>query len=583
MKHLIRSLGKGTDDTISTVHLVINSLLETHQQQRWPVQYDNLLSTKEARNGWEIEMSAAIITPHLKHLDRQLMEVNTFIRADSRISASPIMKLIFGDPQLFLASLPPKSLIHVSAVWSCREKVSLLSLTHIVEQNDGKDTLPVLWRFLHREAEIRLVKHLPEILALQRDLVKKFLNIAELTEGSIAEFLRNQKAVSLKTWYEKHIRIFLATWNQLRVSLATNGEIKIPAEFCQNDLDLNSDFRVLLPRRHGPGLCSTALVSYLIALHNDIIYCVDKHTGEETSYKVSPADLTDLHVIRYELERDVMPLVLSNTQYSIERGQETLHEYDLPKIEQQIISRFLLGKPLITLNGLPTLVNRHDRNYEIILKVIKEKVKQEPLQTLTLFAVAGELHSYSEVCDALSMLEVALGFLAMTGGEPHMQLSSYLEEVLQMGNQMAQHILKAFGMCCLKHCVALWQLLASLKSENMLRLKRDPFVGVSEKYKQALGEDEHRLLIGFFSKNSADTFLLEMHEFLVLFLKKPNATDTFRPGWGLKDTLGSYMERKDMDIPGDVEELFPEEILLSHYVEAWKFIVAFKQERGQRQ
>lgn len=61
-------------------------------------------------------------------------------------------------------------------------------------------------------------------------------------------------------------------------------------------------------------------------------------------------DLTDLHVIRYELERDLMPLILSNTQYSIERGQETLPEYDLAKIQQQLISRFLLGKPLITLN-----------------------------------------------------------------------------------------------------------------------------------------------------------------------------------------------------------------------------------------
>lgn len=68
------------------------------------------------------------------------------------------------------------------------------------------------------------------------------------------------------------------------------------------------------------------------------------------SYKVSPADLTDLHVIRYEQERDLMPLILSNTQYSIERGQETLHEYDLQKIQRQIVSRFLLGKPLITLN-----------------------------------------------------------------------------------------------------------------------------------------------------------------------------------------------------------------------------------------
>lgn len=85
-----------------------------------------------------------------QHLDRQLKEVNTFIRTDSRISASPVMKLLFGNPRLFLASLPPNSLIHGSAVWSCREKISLLSLTHIVEQNDGKDTLPVLWRFLHK-------------------------------------------------------------------------------------------------------------------------------------------------------------------------------------------------------------------------------------------------------------------------------------------------------------------------------------------------------------------------------------------------------------------------------------------------
>lgn len=60
------------------------------------------------------------------------------------------------------------------------------------------------------------------------------------------------------------------------------GEIKIPGEFCREDLDLTSDFLILLPRRQGPGLCSTALVSYLIALHNELVYCVDKHTGEET-------------------------------------------------------------------------------------------------------------------------------------------------------------------------------------------------------------------------------------------------------------------------------------------------------------
>lgn len=88
------------------------------------------------------------------------------------------------------------------------------------------------------------------------------------------------------------------------------------------------------------------------------------------SYKVSPADLTDLHVIRYELERDLMPLVLSNTQYSIERGQETLHEYDLPKIQQQIVSRFLLGKPLITLN-VSKFCQKKKNFFFFSLKIVK--------------------------------------------------------------------------------------------------------------------------------------------------------------------------------------------------------------------
>ncbi|XP_064820018.1 E3 ubiquitin-protein ligase rnf213-alpha-like [Oncorhynchus masou masou] len=76
----------------------------------------------------------------------------------------------------------------------------------------------------------------------------------------------------------------------------------------------------------------------------------------------------------------------------------------------------------------------------------------------------------------------------------------------------------------------------------MLWLKRDPFEGISEEYRKALGEDEHKLLTGFFNKSSADSILLEMHEFLTLVLKGPRASDTYRPDWGLKDTLVAYME-----------------------------------------
>ncbi|XP_030645560.1 E3 ubiquitin-protein ligase rnf213-alpha-like [Chanos chanos] len=581
MEQLSRALGKGADDTVCTAHLTVSSLLEPYQPSQWPVPYDNFLSTKDSRNGWENTVNTDIVSPLLKNLERRLREVNTFVREDERVSSNPIMKLMFGEPSFFLRSLPQQSLIHSSTVWSCREKVSLVSLAHIVEQSDGKDTMPVLWRFLQKEPELRLVKFLPDILALQRDLVKKFQNMTDLTFSTIAEFIQGHKADSLTAWYEKRIKIFLSTWNQLRVSLATNGEIKLPEQFCK-DLDLSSDIQVLLPRRQGLGLCSTALVSYLISLHNDLVYTMDRHTGEETNYTVSPADLTDLHVIRYEVERDLLPLVLSNCQYSMECGHETMIEYDLPKIQQQVLTRFLQGKPRITLNGIPTLVNRHDRNYENLFNYLKSKIEQESLPPLSQSALAGELQSYSDVCEALSTVELALGFLAMTGGEANMQLGRYLEDVLQMDDQKAPHVFKALGRSCLKHCVSLWQLLSCLKSETMLRLKRDPFVGISQEYKQVLREEERKLLTGFFTKASADTFILEMHEFLLLVLKNPHATDTFKPDWSLRDTVMSYMERKDLDVPPDVEEHFPEEILLSQYIEAWKFMVVLKQERNQR-
>uniref|UniRef100_A0A8C8GD14 RING-type E3 ubiquitin transferase n=1 Tax=Oncorhynchus tshawytscha TaxID=74940 RepID=A0A8C8GD14_ONCTS len=572
MDHVTKALGKGTDGTVTAIHLIIRSILESPQTNPWMAGYDSQLSTKEARNTWETTVATDIITPQLKHLDQRLREVNATIRNDLRVSSNFIMRVTFGD-ECPLSSLPRGSQVHCSGVWSCRERVSLLSLTHIVEQNDGKDKLPLLWRFLQKEAEFRLVRFLPDILALQKSLVKRFQRSSDLMNASIREFIQKQSVC-----YEKRIQIFLNTWNLLRLSVATS-EIKIPEEFWKENLDQDSDLQYLLPRRQGPGLCSTALLSHLVALHNELLHAVDRHTGEDTSYKVSLSELTDLHVIRYEVEKDLLPLVLSNCQYSLERGKETLSEYDLPKIQQQVLTRFLQGKPLITLTGIPILVTRHERDYESILKTVKGKVSQERLPSLTLTALSRDLESYSEVCDALKAVELALGFLSMTGGDTHMPLVRYLEDTLRMSEQTEPHFLKALGRCSLKHCVALWQLLSSLKSENMLKsLKRDPFFGVSAEYQKHLEEEQKKLLQGFITVGNINTWLLEMHEFLLLNLGSPRASDTYGPHWSVKETLTAYMDRKEVQVPPDVEASFPDEILLSQIVETWKFTVTYKQE-----
>lgn len=177
------------------------------------------------------------------------------------------------------------------------------------------------------------------------------------------------------------------------------GEIKLPQGYCDSDLTLDKEFAILLPRRRGLGLCSTALVSYLISLHNDLVYTIEKYTTNAANryvclyplnstllsvatqwpyccqisselefiilvcslsppicrYQVSPAEVADLHVITYEVERDLIPLILSNCQYSVEKGRDTLQEFDLKKIQEQVTSRFLQGKPLITLTVCSTV------------------------------------------------------------------------------------------------------------------------------------------------------------------------------------------------------------------------------------
>uniref|UniRef100_A0A452IS70 Uncharacterized protein n=1 Tax=Gopherus agassizii TaxID=38772 RepID=A0A452IS70_9SAUR len=581
---LTKTLGKSADETINVVHLLLCSLLkEPHQHpNQWPVRFDDALSTKEHRSEWERIVANTVIIPELKDLDKILTKLNKQISEDERICSNPVAKIVYGDPVTFLSQLPKDSTMHCSRMWNCRKRISVEYLGHVVQQKDGKDIVPILWKFLQKEAELRLVKFLPDILALQRDLVKRFQNITDVEHRTIRDFVSKFHSDEMRNLWQIRVNIFLSVWNKLRRSLDTNGEIKLPTGYCDADLTLDSEFENLLPRRRGVGLCSTALVSYLISLHNDFIYTVQKHTAEANSYSISPSEVADLHVISYEVERDLIPLILSNCQYSVEKGGETLQEFNLEKIQQQVTSRFLQGKPLITLVGIPTLVYRHDRNYEHLFNDVKSKLNQNSLPNSMINMISGELQSYNDICEALSVAEITLGFLAMAGEDPDMLLTHYVEVILQMGDQTSPHVLKvsrALSRCHLKHIIALWQLLSTHKSEQLLRLKWDPFVDVHTAYKAELSSENTKLLNTFLIQAGLETFLQELHEMIILKLKHTKVGDELNPLWSLKDTLLSYIERKGSSVLPELEDMFPEEILLSHCIAAWKAAAVLKRDR----
>uniref|UniRef100_A0A8C5RBG0 RING-type E3 ubiquitin transferase n=1 Tax=Leptobrachium leishanense TaxID=445787 RepID=A0A8C5RBG0_9ANUR len=497
LEQLRNSLRKSADETTMLIHLVIRRLLHrsTQEHRHLPAQFDEIWSNKEGRNNWEKETEGRVITPNS-------------ILNDDRIGSNLIMKIMYDDPTLHgnPLRLPQDAHIHCSKFWSCRERISIQYLWNVVQQNKCAESVPLLSRFLEKECELRLVRLLPEILSLQKDLIKIFHNTQD-TRVQTALFIADRLAHHTMVHVSRHM------------SAHVSGAINLPEDVCEN-ITLNSDVSFLLPCRQGKGLCATALVDYLITLHNSFVYAMVNLTDKQ--FSVNASDVMDLHVITYEMERDIMPIVLASCQYSVESGQEATQEFDLPRIQHHIARRFLQGKPLISLTGLPTFTLAHDRNYESIFVDIKRRLPQDLLPNTTIDTISRSLNVYNDVCEALHIVDVTLGFLATSGPQSDDRLSTYIERDLQMAEDGNEHILEALNQCHLKHTFAVWQLLNALKSEHLLRLKM-------VQYKQELSQDDQQNLNKFLDQHGAHFLLLELHEIIILHLRKTRSIEELNP------------------------------------------------------
>lgn len=67
---------------------------------------------------------------------------------------------------------------------------------------------------------------------------------------------------------------------------------------------------------------------------------------------------------------------------------------------------------------------------------------QEPLKGSVCSAMRTVLRSYTDVCDAVHVVEIGLRFLGKTGGDPQGQLSSFLTDALQMHSQISSTVAK---------------------------------------------------------------------------------------------------------------------------------------------
>ncbi|XP_037836891.1 E3 ubiquitin-protein ligase rnf213-beta isoform X2 [Kryptolebias marmoratus] len=564
-----KSLGQNMDDTAVTVHLVLTRFPTGSRGERPD------LSSKRGRQLWETLVCSSAIDPVLQDLQKNLSDAQDRVSSDEGLAGSPLMTLLFGDPGAML-SLPSNGPTHCSSFWTLQETMTVERFSQLVGETPGRGSFPLLCLFLKKINCMRHLHHLPELAALQSDLLRVFPLTSGSAPQSVEQMLQQIPAGYQRKMLSERVVRFFQVWNCLRAEVANNSaHLGVDVNLCETELTAASSGEFLTPCRRGPGSCLQTLVDFLSETHNSLVRAARRvNVHEDSDYSVSLERISETQLTLCHPERELLPLVLANCSYTLQKGGETGSSYDLPAIQTQLARRFLAGKPLIQADASRYL-SRRLQDFSVVLTEVRRKIHQEALKGSVSGAMRAALRSYTDVCDAVFVVEIGLRFLAKTGGDPEGQLLTFLTESLQMSPQVSNAVAKGLGESKLQHSIVTWQLLNCWKSERMLDRKQDPFQKLPSEFQQKLTAEERRGLKAFFAVTDVDTFALELHEVLLLKTSSSLPDQAYQPHWDIRSTLEVHLEQKDLPPLLGLEEL-PEEIMLGKGADVWRAAVEFK-------
>ncbi|KAJ7339580.1 hypothetical protein OS493_005983 [Desmophyllum pertusum] len=382
---LAKSLGRSIDDTLVCIHMVLVQMTAhvSNAQQAVNVTYD--LRSKESRRDWETAFNASVVTPVLTNFEEKIQRCLQLLVGDKRLGNNPLMR------QLYEVDVPSETLT-----------------------NSVPPTCPPCGaEFLRQEHKLRALRFLPDIVKLQRLLMDKFHRRIDRTEAErikIRDFLRK---IPSKDELKSLIASFNIAWNHVRLSLDQQGHLRPPRDLCELTMDNTRPLAVLLPSTSGIGICSTALVFFLTTVHNEFIERYQNLIGCKVKdlLHIQLQDVTSSQLISYHTERDLLPLILAQCNYSFRSGSGNFwFQYNWEALERQLIDRFIRGRPLIDFKDERFAFSK-DIQLDSVFASVKMKVRpQVSLSSAVSRQILGEFRSLTDICDVLSSLDIAIGF-----------------------------------------------------------------------------------------------------------------------------------------------------------------------------
>ncbi|XP_071137099.1 E3 ubiquitin-protein ligase rnf213-alpha-like [Mytilus edulis] len=598
-------LGKNRDEILALIHFLLAQIMNSHTLavigEDYPAKVRGL-KDKDSRTQWEDDFAKRYIMPILQDMENILKKCNDGILQDQRLGADPLLQILYETDRPQEAT--DIVMLHdIPAVWRYR---AMITVNHLRQNLDTtKQKLPVLRLFLKEEHHLRAVRFVPSIIRLQKMLIQKYsrkLDRAEATTLTISDVRLQMRQERRLKEFNHLLEDFTKAWNCVRESLETyacpanESIVTVDKSHCRTDITEKTAISHLIPTYRDAGLCSYVLLFFLLKKQNLFLqeYCARFKIKEESLPKVYVRDISAAHLVSYHPDRDLLPMVLANCNYSFEVGQGTKVEYNFTNLERQLMDRFLFSKSIINnINEIETITYRSESTNAVVFKSLCLRVKQERLNPAVQSQICGELRlkSFPDLCESMDKLDIAISFLKSVGSDPESSLSDFMTNTLKIDNPFPSPKAHQASRC--KNTMSLWITFAMERAKCLAKYDKKAFEGISENFKNALTEENINNIEDILNKlplEQIDVLVELLFECIVLKIDVPQNMDdedyVDMSKICLRDTLIGYLdacpyEEEDLTIddtlmtaigqlPSDKED--PNRILTAQSIEVWSLV-----------
>jgi len=311
----------------------------------------------------------------------------------------------------------------------------------------------------------------------------------------------------------------------------------------------------LFPASKGSGLCSYALVMFLINVHN---MTVKSDMAPINPYKASLGNLVCV------TKADISTLLLAHTGYSIPRRGVTKEDYDIEGMERKLVYRYIKGCP--RLEGEIRKVKYLEDRSGSDQRKLSSKIHQEHLPNAVQYQLETDVKLLPDLCLLLESVCTAKDFLLEIGAsmEPDASLLDFMTKLkLYVGEVTnTKGPLRNFH---LSHVDSLISFLLLVRAKTMIKNDQNPFEQtIPHEFRVPLPISTEVIKTMLFEVPHHQWLTTNLFNFIWEKLRaQPTGDNSGLPDWSLKDSLAAFVEEDGAEYCDSI----PEGIQVKHAVE----------------